>query len=132
VTSRPLFDEDGWLGGFYELAMELGRRSDERLRAAGEALWSHPALEGPYGERTVPPDRQQRVGLDRLLCDGEHLYGVATLCPSVQVPCGTLAYRDGPETVRGSAEPEGTDNLCLYLPIEGLARVWPVAPGFPR
>ena len=59
MTSRPLFDEDGWLGGFYELAMELGRRSDERLRAAGEALWSHPALEGLYGERDVPPDRQQ-------------------------------------------------------------------------
>jgi hypothetical protein len=111
-VNRPRFDEDAWLGGFYELSMELGARSDERLLAAAEALWSHPALEGPYAERNVARDRQERVGVERLLVDGEHVYGVATLPGDVKTPAGSLAFRD---------DPGATDNLSLYLPLGGLS-----------
>ena len=49
---QPLFTPDGaWFGGFYELALEVGARSDDRLRAALAAVWSHPDLDGCYIDR---------------------------------------------------------------------------------
>jgi hypothetical protein len=39
MAERLFTADDAWSGGFYELALELGPRSDDRLRAALVALW---------------------------------------------------------------------------------------------
>ena len=60
----PLFGrEDVWNGSFYELAIELGTRSDTRLAAASTTLWHCEALDGPYreGERTMAKVKHLRT-----------------------------------------------------------------------
>jgi hypothetical protein len=37
--------ESAWVGGFYELAMEIGPRSEKMLRSVFAALWRDPDLE---------------------------------------------------------------------------------------
>lgn len=59
---QPLFTApDTWLGGYYELAIELGHRSDERLGLALKSIWSLPELEVPYERRDAEPEDQTRV-----------------------------------------------------------------------
>jgi hypothetical protein len=48
-------ETETWLGGYYELAIELGSRSDERLLAALAAVWADPDLDGAYLSRDVEP-----------------------------------------------------------------------------
>lgn len=111
---RPLFTfPDVWLGGFYELAIELGPRSDERLRLALEAIWSLPELNGPYGRRDMEPEEQPRVEPTLEAIDFGHLQGVATLPSGERVACGTFAVR----------EEDGPDWLLLYIPMGALERV---------
>jgi hypothetical protein len=62
--------DEAWNGGFYELALEVGARSDDRLRAALKALWSHPDLDGCYLDRGREPSDQPREQPD---CLGERV-----------------------------------------------------------
>ena len=111
---------DAWHGGFYELAMELGPPSVDRLRAAVEAVWSHPDLDGCYLDRDREPADQPRVQPD-LRDDGAHLRGVARLPNGRRVPCGTCV-------IAGSdAWPEWLD---FYLPLGSLNSAYPCG-GFP-
>jgi hypothetical protein len=50
--------ESVWSGGYYEVVLVLGGRSDTRLAAAIKRLWEHPRLEGPYGSSSREPSDQ--------------------------------------------------------------------------
>ena len=113
---------DAWFGGFYELALEIGPRSDDRLRAALLALWAHSDLDGCYLDRCREPRDQPRTP-PKLFDDGwgSHLLGVAHLPNGQRVACGSclvLESNDGP------------DWLVFYLPMGSLATAYP-AGAFP-
>ena len=117
-----LFTADGaWHGGFYELALEVGPRSDEHLQAALSAIWSHPAVSGCYLDRGREPGEQQRVSPKGYLEDGSHLLGVAHLPNGVRAACGTCLIRE---------VDNGPDWLDFYLPMGSLGAVYP-AGAFP-
>src|SRR5262249_20325526 len=67
--------EETWRGGHYEIEMELGVPSDERLRAALERIWAHTSLKGCVFSRDQEPQTQVRVNPGRQAI-AEHLYGV--------------------------------------------------------
>lgn len=90
---------DTWFGGFYELAIELGPRSDERLLAALTAVWSDPNLDGAYLDRCMEPWQQARQTVTTESLQIGHLQGLARLPNDVTVACGTCLIRedDGPD-----------------------------------
>jgi hypothetical protein len=47
VTARSFTAPDAWTGGFYELVLRLGPRSDARLLDALRAIWAHPDFDVP-------------------------------------------------------------------------------------
>src|SRR5215472_11193664 len=108
--------DEAWTGGFYELALEVGPRSDDRLRAALEALWSHPDLDGCYLDRGCEPADQPRKQPD---LESESLLGVAQLPNCSRVACGSFRLR------------EYSDWLDFYLPIGSLWNAWGGNPSWP-
>jgi hypothetical protein len=111
--------KDTWHGGFYELALELGSRSDARLHEALTIVWSYPALQGAYLDRTTEPGQQVPVSVEPFMLD-RHVYGLAHLPNGVQVACGTCSIRlDG-----------DSDWLIIYLPMGALSTVYPTG-GYP-
>ncbi|MHC4624889.1 MAG: hypothetical protein ACYS4W_13410, partial [Planctomycetota bacterium] len=70
-------DNETWKGAFYELAIELGPRSDERLQSALRAIWQTPCLTGCYTDRNREPQEQDRVeaNIANLKTHG-HLLGI--------------------------------------------------------
>ena len=117
---EPLFTVEAWLGGHHELELDLGPRSDERLVEALRALWAHPDLTGPFGERYREPAEQQVVEPDGGI-EG-HLFGVATLRDGDRVPCGSVATRYGGDEWPGVPQ---VDHLNFYVPRGGLEPFWP-------
>ena len=113
--TEPIFQpDDVWYGGFYELSMEIGERSDERLFDVLQAVWTHPALEGCYQSWKIEPSEQQKVKPTRDdICGGCHLHGVATLPNQSRVACGTVPVREGEDA-------SSIDWLSLYLPLGSL------------
>ncbi len=109
-----------WFGGYYELALELGERSDERLLNPLAALWSHPSLEGCYLERDKESHEQERVVVSPGLLERTHLQGLAQLPDGRKVACGSCVIR----------EDEGIDWLDFYLPMGALEAVYDVG-GYP-
>jgi hypothetical protein len=115
-----LFTAGGaWYGGFYELALEIGPRSDERLRSALTALWKYPDLDGCFLGRSREPTEQPRSS-EFSLETGSHSLGVASLPNGSRVVCGSCLIR----------EEDGPDWLDFYLPMGSLGTAFPVA-GFP-
>src|SRR5262245_29820054 len=104
MADRLFTRDDAWYGGFFELALEVGPRSDDRLRAALAALWSHTDLDGCYDDHLREPSDQPRVQ-PRLGESGSHLHGVARLPNGAHVACGSCLIR----------EDEGPDWLVFYL-----------------
>lgn len=120
MRRRRLFtSKDVWGGSFYELAIELGPRSDERLAAASAALWRHPKLDGPYGDNKREPWNQELVSPSLVVSDElvTHLYGVATLPDGHQVPCGSVAVREQESAI---------DWLDLYIPLGVLETIYEI------
>jgi hypothetical protein len=112
---------DVWNGGFYELALELGERSDVRLLSALTALWQNLSLKGCYLEREQEPaDQVKLIPSEEMLRSGQHLLGLARLPNKTQVACGTVAIR----------EDNGPDWLDFYLPMGALAQAYDVG-GYP-
>ena len=118
MGDRLFTANEAWLGGFFELALEVGPRSDDRLRAALEALWTHPDLEGCYLHRGREPDDQQRERPD-CLEGGSHFLGVARLPNGSPVACGSCLVRE---------PSDGPDWLDFYLPMGSLGTAYPVGP----
>ncbi|MFI5931760.1 hypothetical protein [Actinoplanes sp. NPDC051494] len=104
---------DNWHGGCYELAVEVGRTSDERLGRCLEAVWRAAGVHGCYGRDDLEPEDQQRVSLTlESLRRYGHLRGLVDLPNGVRMVCGAVAVR----------EDDGPDWLCFYLPIGALGR----------
>jgi len=100
-----------WFGGFYELAIELGKSSDQRLFGALNALWHHPSLEGCYLNNDIEPNQQERFSPISKFLERMHLYGLAQLPNTKKVACGSCLIR----------EDEGSDWLDFYLPTAALS-----------
>jgi hypothetical protein len=120
MIGRLFTADDAWKGGGYELALEVGPRSDDRLRAALMALWQHPDLEGCYLHLDREPSDQRRVAPDGV-DDASHLLGVARLPHGSRVVCGSCLIRE---------VDDGPDWLVFYLPLGSLGTAYPVG-GFP-
>jgi hypothetical protein len=118
--TRYFTEADTWSGGYYELAIELGRRSDERLLATLVAVWSDPDLDGVYLSRDTELGLQQRLAVTADLLQVGHLQGLARLPNGVTIACGTFIVR----------EDGGPDWLGLYLPLGALGTAYPVG-GYP-
>ena len=118
---RLVVPAERWSGGYYELDVALGSRSHEPLLAALEALWRHPALEGPFAAHAPSKGgvRARRTTWDELRArhdDTAECYGLATLHDGARVACHGY----------GSS---GT--VVLSLPGNGLRAVWPEFGEFP-
>jgi hypothetical protein len=114
------FDPEYWAtGSYYDLYVAFGPGPVERFEAALAALWSHPDLDGPYGDNTVEPSDQEKVSANEGVCDANwtpDLYGVATLPDGNKLACGSLV-----RWWKGA--PEGLD---FYISMNVLETVYPV------
>ena len=108
-------EPDTWNGGFFELALELGPRNDQRLRDAVSVLWKHPTLAGCYLDRDKEPGQQKRLepASQALECN---LYGVAMTPAGKEVACRSLPIRFD----------DGIDWLYLVVPLGSLGTADPV------
>jgi hypothetical protein len=111
---------DAWLGGYYELAIEVGPRSDERLLVALNAVWSDADLDGVFLDREIEPSQQERHRITADLLQFGHLRGLAHLPNGETVACGTCLIR----------EDDGPDWLDFYLPMGALETAYSVG-GYP-
>jgi hypothetical protein len=115
-------DPENWYGGFYELALRIGDRDDERLQHAVSALWSAAAIAGCYGSADQEPaDQESLPATVAALREFGHLRGTMRLPAGRPIVCGCLAFRydDSP------------DWLTFYLPLGALARVDRQVGGYP-
>jgi hypothetical protein len=118
--SQLFTDLDAWLGGFYELNMELPTLQTIDVATAIAALWSLPDLFGGFARKDCEPNKQQLLP-DDVFPLHEHRYGVAQVGTSHLCACGSYTV------VFESA----STWLSLYLPIGGLIAIYPVLGGFP-
>jgi len=126
-------------GAEYDLNIELGPRSDERLLAACVALWSDPSLDGPYLDPTRRRDEQAKVapaliqplpeddwataadqiGLSHLPA----MYGVATLPDGNRVGCASCDFRE--ESLLRPAK-DLRDELSFSISLGALETVYEI------
>jgi hypothetical protein len=109
-------DEDTWKGGYYELAIEIGARSDDRLLAALTAVWTHMSLTGCYLDRDREPGEQAQVEITEDSLKVAHLQGMARLPNDYIVACGTCLIR----------EDNGPDWLMFYIPMGALGPAYDI------
>ncbi len=109
--------EEIWHGGFFELSIEVGERSDDRLLTAQNVIWDYQELDGCFTRRDVEPENQQRTTAASLGIEtGTHCLGMATLSNQKRIACGTCVIR----------ESDGPDWLDLYLPMGALNTAYDV------
>lgn len=114
MPERIFTPREAWLNGFYLLIINLEQGSDDRSRAALEAVQSYPLLDGWYMERDKEPQDQPRVknaGGDL----NNHRYGVLTFPNGKEVPCGCFVFHTGYEP----------DWLKFYIPLAALDKIYP-------
>jgi hypothetical protein len=102
-----------WSGGDFILAIELGPRSDQRLRDAGSALWEHPTLLGCYLDKGKEPAQQTRLVAASHPLES-YLYGIATTPNGCKVACSSGAIRFD----------DGTDWLYFGIPVGSLGTAY--------
>jgi hypothetical protein len=116
---EPIFTApEAWIGGFYELAINLEQRSDEHSRAAMAALLSYPKLDGLYLERNKEPQDQPRVDASGRVED--HHFGVLTLPNGGKLPFGCYIFHL-------EYEP---DWLEVFIPLGSINKFYPTE-GYP-
>lgn len=82
-------------GGYYELALDLGPTSDERLQGALRRIWSFNGVRGCADDPqkawnqawSINPQTQELPPMD------QHLYGLAVLPNGTEVLCSTVTVR---------------------------------------
>ncbi len=124
----PLFTaSDVWSGGYFELEIMLGPRSDDRLQRAMQALWNHGSLDGCYQRNDLEPAEQSRVAWAEAAAsvsasEFEHpYYGVATAPNGRSIACASFAIR-----FESDAESDAQDLLSLGVPMGSLGEAYPV------
>jgi hypothetical protein len=103
-----------WHGGTFELSIELGPPDDMRLRAAFEAVWACPDLEGIYLDREREPEAQPKLAVSEVDPMQQSARGVAYIPGGPRVPCYSDVIR----------EEGASDWLNLSLPVGGLHRAF--------
>ena len=100
-----------WAGGHFDLLLGYEGGSPARLRAAHNAIWSRPEMQGPYELDDVEPDEQEVVAFEEC----REFYGVLRT-PRGQVPCLSLVlFHDSDRPL-----------LNLAVPMASLAPLYPV------
>jgi hypothetical protein len=107
---------DAWLGGSFDLAIELGPPDLARIQAAMEALWDFPDLDGIYLDRERQTNDQLRYSADQI--DHKSGFGIARLPDGKFAPCDARLVEEGDD---------GSDWLYLCLPLGGLRNYFPTA-----
>ncbi len=116
-----------WYGGFYELSIRMGPRSDERLTTALLAVWRFAGVQGCYALPEVASGDMGRVGHIPVSLGPDgfgghgHLMGVVRLPSGVDVVCGAVAVRLD----------AGIDWLDFYIPLGALGQTDKRVGGFP-
>ena len=129
-----------WSGGFYELALQVGPRDEERVAAWVAAVVEEVGLTcltvvdglGPVRAAT---DDDAVGGAGEALCRGAHLRGVVRLPRGAEASCGLLLLQGAPDDGTRASDPgsdaAGPDWLVLYLPLAGLGAAGVEVDGFP-
>lgn len=99
-------DDENWHGGYYEFAINLGPRSDDRLGKALSAVWRAAGVERFLARDKAGRHRDAVLSVESIGLYG-HLTGVTTLPDHGQIVCGAVAIR----------EEQGDDWLDFYLPL---------------
>lgn len=121
ADASDLQDEALWLGGSYELALELGDRDDARLHAALVAVWRAADVEGCLAMHGEPREYVDvPCTLEQLERHGR-LVGTTAFPNGTRVICGVRAVR----------QESGTDWLVFFIPVGSLERAEPRSAAFP-
>ncbi|WP_051426492.1 hypothetical protein [Jiangella gansuensis] len=128
--ATDLHDPALWLGGAYELAIELGDRDDDRLGAGLDAVWRAAGVEDCVG---ISDDAANAVvesacTLDALLRHGR-LAGRTVLPRGRPVACGVRALRG--MRAAGGGRRAAVDWLVFFLPVGALDQAEPRSAAFP-
>lgn len=67
VDPTAFTDPENWTGGWYELALELGQRCDERLDHALRVLWRDAGIVGCVGLQDQEPTEREVVGFSPVI-----------------------------------------------------------------
>src|SRR5258708_10623800 len=106
-----------WDGGFFELAIEIGPPSDDKLYSVLHTVWQHPTLEGCYLEPNLEPSAQERKAPSKSdIGSSKRLLGLATMANGKRIACGTILMR----------EDNGSDWLDFFLPLGSLSEAYAV------
>lgn len=104
--------DEFWTGGYFELALELGDYSDDRLEKALTAIWQHPAVRGCYLQADIEPTEQEQIEpVRKHVEESMRLYGLLTLPSQQEIVCGTLQIRE---------DDDGSDWMIFYCPSGAL------------
>lgn len=115
TTADWFRDLENWRGSSLELAIDLGTRDDDRLRAAFTAAWNSGVLVGPLD----PPYPDRPPGVPDAPLDQEgsiHMYGTVEL-PNAgrRVGCEVLSVRDDESDWLNVALPTGMLELAYQV-----------------
>lgn len=119
---KELFcDSQIWKGAFYELAIELSSRSDERLKIALSAIWKLPFFSWCQSDLYKETKEKDQGNFSNVnIKTYGHLRGIAILPDKQRIPCGTVSVR----------EEEGIDWLDFYIPLGAIERTYKDVGGF--
>ncbi|WP_146605254.1 hypothetical protein [Jiangella anatolica] len=122
ADASDLHDDALWLGGAYELAIELGERDDARLDAALTALWEAAGVVGCQAAvRAEPGTWTDSPCTAAALQRHGRLAGQVALPRRRTVVCGARAVR----------QRSGADWLVFFIPVGALDLAEPRSAAFP-
>ncbi|SEF15794.1 hypothetical protein SAMN04488561_5081 [Jiangella alba] len=122
ADASDLRDDALWLGGAYELAVELGERDDARLEAALTTLWAAAEVAGCHAAGRDDPGTWTDAPCSAAeLQRHGRLAGLVTLPRQRTVVCGARAVR----------QVSGTDWLVFFIPVGALDLAEPRSAAFP-
>jgi hypothetical protein len=119
--------DDNWVGGYYELALELGERDDARLEAAFHSMRELAQVDSFWAHVNLKPSKYESVSptLSSLL-------QFALIRGTLKLPNGRMVVC-GLNAVREEAEPPhyAPDWLVLGVPLGALIKIEPRVGGYP-
>jgi len=117
---NEIFTEpNAWVGGLYELCIELPGRTEFVITQALATIWQVSVLNGCYLTKELEPDAQKRISPWNVP-HNRHVYGIAKLPNAKSCACGTYI---------SDFDADGLW-VALYLPLGSLARAYHIG-GYP-